>query len=1081
VRVCAACGAANDERFRFCGSCGSSLSGRPCPACGFDNPAANRFCGHCGAALSEEPAQAAPRASEPAAAPLAQPAAPAPEERKLATVLFADVVGFTTLAEEADPEAIAARVDAAFRRMAAAVTAHGGTVDKYMGDCLMAVFGVPVSHDDDAERAIAAALAMQALGDELPFSIGINTGDVLVTAVGGDGGRTVIGDAVNVAARLEKVAGAGEILVGPLTAELAGERTELRPRPPLLLKGRRQPVDVWEAVAVGRTSRRHREGVPLIGRDDELAFLLAQWRRCRVAERAVLVVVTGEAGIGKTRLLDELAERVIADGGAAARASFPAYSGMGTTQMAGELIDDLGPSGDADVQARVRSVVGETHPALRGLSPSALDQEQRWAFRRLVEEKAAEKPLLLILDDLHRSGGKAMELLADLAQRAGRSPVMLVVAGRSDAAWLSAFAAATVVRLEPLGAADATALATALVPLNPLDPGDVAAAVERSAGNPLYLRELVAMAGTVRGGTAGLPPTLQAILAARLDALDPTEKVALQHVAVIGAAATLEQVEGLGPPGVSRALRPLAAAGLLDAGADNSFDVADPLLREVAYEMLPHRARADLHRRAAQLAGSPVARARHLERAVEHDPLDDVLRAEAAGALAEAALGLLDGVSMSDGVRLMEQAVALGHRDENDLLGFARRLVDADRGADALAMLDLLTPSAGSRAAAEKVHIGANALVGIDSAAALARFDEAAELWNEIGDVEKEGWAHANKALAYYVKGQVADAGYELDEGLRRFLEVGSREGELGVYRLLQLSRPDDPRVPVWLGESLRHAVAVGDRTGQMGAVHALSWYHFVRFRLGGVVDHVVVDTYSRRCTELGIELGSRANRVHGLLLRANLARMVGDLDLGRRLLEDASASSPGEDAIDEDLHQAVRFSLALAADPSTDVAAPEIVSLDPRASAATLIVVEAVILAGRVDDASRVLHANRARPELGRVESITMGVMIGLQHLLRGRLSHARTALETAVAAADACWARPAAAAGRAMLAEVAARDGDRTRAAEMMAGVPHPPPEGLAGALAMRAHAAMGDEGAAATLVDLAATLAAPGLLPS
>ena len=1077
MRVCAACGAANDQRFRFCGSCGSSLSGRPCPACGFDNPAANRFCGHCGTALNEDGAPAARPAPEPVASRVAGPASPAPEERKLATVLFADVVGFTTLAEEADPEAIAARVDAAFRRMAAAVTAHGGTVDKYMGDCLMAVFGVPVSHDDDAERAIAAALAMQALGDELPFSIGINTGDVLVTAVGGDGGRTVIGDAVNVAARLEKVAGAGEILVGPLTAELAGERAELRPRPPLLLKGRRQPVDVWEAVAVGRHPRHRREGVPLIGRDDELAFLLAQWRRCRDANRAVLVVVTGEAGIGKTRLLDELAERVIGDGGVAARASFPAYSGMGTMQMAGELIDDLGPSGDADVQARVRSVIGETHPALRGLSPSALDQEQRWAFRRLVEEKAAERPLLLILDDLHRSGGKAMELLADLAQRAGRSPVMLVVAGRSDAAWLAAFAAATVVRLEPLGAADATALATALAPL---DPGEIAAAVERSAGNPLYLRELVAMAGTVRGGTAGLPPTLQAILAARLDALDPMEKVALQHVAVIGAAATLEQVEGLGPPGVSRALRPLAAAGLVDPGADNCFDVADPLLREVAYETLPHRARADLHRRAAQLAGSPVARARHLERAVEHDPLDDALRAEAAEALAEAALGLLDGVSMGDGVRLMEQAVALGHRDENDLLSFARRLVDADRGADALAMLDLLAPAAGSRAAAEKVHIGANALVGIDSAAALARFDAAADLWNEIGDVEKEGWAHANKALAYYVKGQVADAGYELDEGLRRFLEVGSREGELGVYRLLQLSRPDDPRVPVWLGESLRHAVAVGDRTGQMGAVHALSWYHFVRFRLGGVVDHVVVDTYSRRCTELGIELGSRANRAHGLLLRANLARMVGDLDLGRRLLDDACASSPGEDATDEDLHHAVRFSLALAFDPSADVAAPEIVSLDPRASAATLIVVEAVILAGRVDDASRVLHANRARPELGRVESITMGVMVGLQHLLRGRLSHARTALETAVAAADACWARPAAAAGRAMLAEVAAREGDRARAAELMAGVPHPPPEGLAGVLVVRARAAMGDEAAAANLVDLAATLAAPGLLP-
>src|SRR5437870_2927305 len=207
---CSACGAENPENFRFCGSCGTGLGGVACPSCGFANPPGQRFCGNCGTRVEGGAASGA--------------ATPAAGERKLATVLFADVVGFTSLAENTDPEAVARTVDAAFRRMAEVVESYGGTVDKYLGDALMAVFGVPQAHDDDAERAVAAALAMREVGGDLAFSIGVNTGEVMVTALGGDVGSTVIGDTVNVAARLEKAAGPGEVLVGPLTAELAGDR-----------------------------------------------------------------------------------------------------------------------------------------------------------------------------------------------------------------------------------------------------------------------------------------------------------------------------------------------------------------------------------------------------------------------------------------------------------------------------------------------------------------------------------------------------------------------------------------------------------------------------------------------------------------------------------------------------------------------------------------------------------------------------------------------------------------------------------------------------------------------------------------
>ena len=170
-------------------------------------------------------------------APVASSDATPLQERKLATVLFADVVGFTSLAERTDPEIVARMVDAAFRELGAVVAEHGGTIDKYMGDSLMAVFGVPVAHDDDAERAVAAGLAMRRLGGDLVFSIGINSGAVMATPVGEGGDSTVIGDTVNVAARLEKAAGPGEVLCGPLTAELIGSRAVFRARQPVILEG----------------------------------------------------------------------------------------------------------------------------------------------------------------------------------------------------------------------------------------------------------------------------------------------------------------------------------------------------------------------------------------------------------------------------------------------------------------------------------------------------------------------------------------------------------------------------------------------------------------------------------------------------------------------------------------------------------------------------------------------------------------------------------------------------------------------------------------------------------------------------
>src|ERR1700722_11954212 len=264
MAACGSCGSENPDGFRFCGRCGSNLTVVACPSCGQVDGQGQAFCGQCGATLANaEPSLqiTSDVASHDAPSYAGHPdessedervrVVPAGlEERKLATVLFADVVGFTSLADRTDHEVVARMVDAAFRRMSEVVAEHGGTIDKYMGDSVMAVFGVPVAHDDDAERAVAAGLAMKELGGDLAFSIGINSGEVMVTSVGRSGDFTVIGDAVNVAARLETVASAGEVLCGKLTVARASGAVVSRERKSVVLKGKREPVPVWEAAAM---------------------------------------------------------------------------------------------------------------------------------------------------------------------------------------------------------------------------------------------------------------------------------------------------------------------------------------------------------------------------------------------------------------------------------------------------------------------------------------------------------------------------------------------------------------------------------------------------------------------------------------------------------------------------------------------------------------------------------------------------------------------------------------------------------------------------------------------------------------
>jgi class 3 adenylate cyclase/tetratricopeptide (TPR) repeat protein len=1072
VTTCASCGGTNPEGFRFCGHCGAALVVDACATCGASNPLGQRFCGQCGAALGT-------------ASPVAAAVAPQ-EERKLATVLFADVVGFTSLAERTDHEVVARTVDTAFRRLAEVVAEHGGIVDKYMGDSVMAVFGVPQAHDDDAERAVAAALAMRELGGDLSFSIGVNSGELMVAALGPEGGVTVIGDAVNVAARLEKAAGPGEVLVGPLTAELAGRRVVLRERGPVLVKGKSEPVPVYEALALRQqASDRPGEATPLVGRDGELAFLLAQWRRVRDDRRAAVVVVTGESGCGKSRLMTELCAAVAETGSPVVRAAYPGYGGLGGMRLAAELFAQLGTTGDAQIDNRVRSVTGELHPSLIGNDPNALAQEQLWAVRRLFEEKTATQPLLVVLDDLHRALGKTTETLAELSQRLVDVPVLLVLVGRSDPPeWLGQFPTATTVRLSPLARSDAAMLARAYVGGAAL--GDEARTflVDRSGGNPLYLRELVTVlrdrGGFVRDDDGAfhlarelpVPATLQAVLAARLDALAPSQKLVLQHVAVLGEAATADQVAALGGvPDAADVLRGLCDAGLLRLGGRGAYDVVDPLLREVAYESLPRSVRGERHRASAASATTVVDRARHLGRAAAFLPDDASLAADAVAALKDAARELRDRSRTTETIRFLQRAVELAPDDVDALLVLAKAHFEVGENERANEILDRVPPLEDPVAAAQRDHLRAASRMFVDPAFAANALADVARRWRDLGHPSDEGWPLANAGVAYFNQSRMEDALRALEASIDPFRRAGDRSGEMAAYSFLSLVRPNDPRVPQWLDESLAWNEERGDQQGQLSTLLSLGWFHFFRQRFGTEDDMAEVLAYTERGAALADDLANPMMGAHLRCLRSNLLRLLGRVDEAAAIVDRCDLATL-EGKAESDLVRASRAVVALARDADAPV---ELIDAtpDPTSRAGAALQAEALALAGRADEAAAQFAAVGTEGPDGTVGPLRATLLLGaMAGVLGGDSGTDWTAVLDVVrrdAVADGAGLVRLAA--DALLAELS---GDRAA----LDALPSPPPDGLAGALVLRARATAGDEAAAAALVRVAENLCAPGL---
>jgi predicted ATPase/class 3 adenylate cyclase len=680
---------------------------RACPNCEAHNPEQAKFCLECGGRLVvDEPR---PR-----------------EVRKTVTVLFADVVGSTTMGERLDPEAVRHVMTDYFAAMRDVIERHGGTVEKFIGDAIMAVFGVPSVHEDDAIRAARAAVAMrEALvalnaerGSELRVRTGICTGPV-VAGVGPDLPTLVTGDTVNVAARLEQAAAPGEILVGPETTRLVREVAELEVLDPLAVRGRIEPVPVARLIAIrpGADDQPRRPDGPMVGRDAELGALRGVFDRAVGVRTAQLLTIFGTAGVGKSRLVREFVA-ALPDGVTVLRGRCLPYGEGITYWPVIEIVRAVAGIKETDDAAAARGRLDALLPEapedrliagrlaeVLGLEPARARQEELfWALRRLVEWVAIDRPVVLIVDDIHWAEPTLLDLIEHLADLIRGSAVLIIASARPELledrpTWGGGRLNATAILLEPLGESAATVLINQLVPGAAL-PASLRDRISGAAeGNPLYLEELIAMlvdggfirpADGERWGVADgldripIPPNIQALLAARLDRLAPAERRVAERASIVGRVFEDRAVSHLSPeperPLVTGCLTSLVRKDLIRPESPRLADEGvyrfrHILIRDAAYESVSKTERAALHERFAEWLAEITGDRRgeveeivgyHFEQAHRNRVelgLDDgrsaVLAGRAASRLGSAAHRAVARGDMRAAVNLLERTVAL--------------------------------------------------------------------------------------------------------------------------------------------------------------------------------------------------------------------------------------------------------------------------------------------------------------------------------------------------------------------------------------------------------------------------------------
>jgi class 3 adenylate cyclase len=782
-----------------------------CVACGEHNPDTARFCQRCGRPIAD-------------AAPL--------EVRKTVTVLFCDVAGWTALGDRSDPETTRRVIARYFEEMQEIVVTHGGTVEKFKGDEVMAVFGVPIVHEDDALRAVRAGMAMQrrlaVLNGELEARwsvglvcrIGINTGEV-VAGDPGAGQSFVTGDTVNLAKRLEQAAAPGTILIGTATYPLVKDAVKVGPRERFGAKGKREPVSRFRLDDVDDTAAGYarRLDAPLIGRRDELARLRSVVDEAFGEPHCAILTLLGPAGIGKSRLARELSTVVDADVVTGRCLSY----GTGITFWPlVELLHELG--GIEAVAAELAdledgAVVAERIRGATVGGDEVASDEVFWGVRRLLEHRAARRPLLVCLEDLHWAEPTMLDLVEYLAAFAD-GPIVLLCIGRPELVELRpGFASAQTIELTQLSAGETGELVDALGVEDERLRARIAAASE---GNPLFAEQLAVMVAEsepTHDKELPLPASIQALLAARLDALDPGERRTLERAAVIGKEFWQPAVADLSleadRAAVASRLLALVRKGLVTPSPSrlpggDAFRFRHALIREATYAGIPKLVRAELHEHFARWLEDRPAQGFGVQDEIVGYHLEQAFRARVELAPADASVG---GLREEAGRRLGAAARrAIAREDAPAGAGLLARAVEllSEGDPERLELRRTLTSTLWELGAVERA--GAEAL-GL-CAEATAHGDRASEAHARLELAEHRLYTadpEAVRSAAMTAIGVFDDEGdeRELAYAWRRLASAERRAGRFGASE--HAAR-----------EALRHASAAGDRREESRAVDAL-------------------------------------------------------------------------------------------------------------------------------------------------------------------------------------------------------------------------------------------------------------------
>jgi class 3 adenylate cyclase/tetratricopeptide (TPR) repeat protein len=796
-----------------------------CSSCGVDNPPGARFCNACGERLDS--------------------ASPAHEVRKTVTIVFCDVTGSTALGEQLDPETLRRVMMRYFGAMTEAIERHGGTVEKFIGDAVMAVFGLPTVHEDDALRAVRAADGMrEALhllnkelerdhGATLACRVGVNTGEV----VAGDATlrqALVTGDAVNVAARLEQAAPPGGVLMSETTLRLVRDAVVVDPLEPLELKGKTERVPAFGLVAVNMdvAGIARRLDTPIVGRAHELGQIRQIFEEVVAARVGRLVTVLGAPGVGKSRLVEEALAR-FADSATIVRGRcLPYGEGITYRPMADVVRDTLGADAVADAAVIEAMIPDEPSSAQVAAQLAALvggggglvstTEEVSWAIRRFLEGIARRRPLVVVLDDIHLAEQGLLDLIDEITDLIRDAPVLVMCMARPELLEIRPdWEGISTISLEPLGIDEVARLIETILAGGMVDPAIEERIAATTEGNPLFVEETLTMLleeGRLRNEddrwvapdvrAFAIPPTIDALLSARVDRLEPADRVTLGRASVIGEIFSLGAIRDLAPAAerdevperIERLVRrEMIRPESVDA-TEARFRFHHALLRDAAYRMLPKESRAELHERFADqlegrrelpdldgIAGFHLEQAHRLRSELGAD--DHRSRALATRAVAHfsasAAIARYrgDGSAAAD---LYARADRLRERDDparpRDLVAAGWASIDADRMTDAARLFELareVAQNLGNESAAGSAELSMLFLrMSTDPEGATDALRNAIEdTLPRLAHLELDG----DLALAYYLRAQI---------------KMETRAGE---------ARND-------AAEAMRHAEAAGDR-----------------------------------------------------------------------------------------------------------------------------------------------------------------------------------------------------------------------------------------------------------------------------